>query len=236
MDSSEGSSDRLRSQGQRREIATDPADADSSAPSDDDLHDEIMATMFTNAYRDLPPHSPAGHMHIVDWRKLNRTEDVGASRHIYPRLCDAVATVIYEIGPKHLEHFLDARNKGFSLTQGVHTYDSQPSFIIIRRSGHDVIVGRYHTLGFKFFWSYYVKATIDSTGKWTETFASSVPATTNLTEDDVVWQSFELVKPIRDNAEITDLKIALSIARELARWMLKSRVWLENPYASNVFD
>ncbi|KAL5377974.1 hypothetical protein DPSP01_009420 [Paraphaeosphaeria sporulosa] len=90
------------------------------APYDDDLHDEGMCKIFRNVYPALPSHEIPGNMHIIDWKTLMGPDHTGPDpddeeefllHFVKPRLCDAVATILFESVPSALDAWLDRSKK-----------------------------------------------------------------------------------------------------------------------------
>lgn len=213
----------LRAQEKHYDLVAELTDANCMNPTGSDLHDDIMQALFLKAHPSLPPSYPARHMHIINLPQLADTESIPIFEYVLPRLCDAVATTLFEAGPEVLEAFLDPRNKIFELWRRTHATHYQPS-IVIRRAGNEVLVGSFRSQGFKYIWGYYVKSVIDFTGKWTETYASPWTAASRVTKKGLDWDSFEVVEKESD-IDPEDAKFAVWIGRSLARRLLEWRVW-----------
>lgn len=97
-------------------------------------------------------------MHILSWnaycaaitRAQKATEEEGdgdsdgsvVMQYVRPRLCDAIATVLFETSSKCLDAFLDPTVKVFEWR---HEYSgsSRRLCVVIRREGNEVIVSLY---------------------------------------------------------------------------------------------
>lgn len=215
----------LRTEERFRDMTSELADYSAMKPEGGDLHDNIIVNLFTNAYAGLSPHTPAGYMHIVDWEQLvHPPEDLVIFEHVKPRLCDAVATVLFESDPEALCAFLDPQKEEVEWRRGNNSTKWRYREIIIRRVQKKVIVGVFSNLGFKYMWRTYVESTIDFSGKWREVFASDMLAETQVTEKGVNWDSFDFVNPV-DDVDPQDPQNALGIARNLGFWLLSQEVW-----------
>jgi hypothetical protein len=155
-------------------------------PTGYDLHDEIIAKLYIDVYPSLPAYEPARRMHIINHEQLEDTADIPLLEYANPRLCDAIATILFECNPKILQAFLDPQKHTFEWSHHTPATSRKPS-VIIRRAHNEVTVGTFRNQGFRYVWGYYVKSVNDFRGFWTETFASSTRASTKLTEEGLNW-------------------------------------------------
>ena len=83
-------------------------------PDGEDLHDVLIRQIIVNKHPLLASPGPTGHMHTLDWKTFYRPDEEIADQFILtytcPRLCDAVATVMFESDPAALDAFLDQDN------------------------------------------------------------------------------------------------------------------------------
>jgi hypothetical protein len=87
-------------------IISELCDPSWSTPTTPDAHDQLMQQFFTFKYADLPADYPARHMHIIDWRAYINSND-RIVEYVRPRLCDGIATLLFETSRKCLDEFLD---------------------------------------------------------------------------------------------------------------------------------
>ncbi|KAG9192935.1 hypothetical protein G6011_11669 [Alternaria panax] len=160
---------------------------------DGDLHDTIMASVHipTSRYFQLDragcfaaPRVP----HVIDLERYFNTQDalVGAA---YPRLSDAVATILSHTDRECVEAFLDPRIKEFVYRREVDG-SVAGNTLVVRRVGNGVIAGSYRNLGFSLSWTLYVKALFSATGLWYETYASPVAGTSPIVNGVPMWDIF----------------------------------------------
>src|SRR5689334_22509723 len=95
-----------------------------------------MRQFYSSSVPSLPGSSPARHMHVLNWEAYMSSEDT-LVRNALPRLCHAVAAVLYLTRPKCLEDFL---NPGVEIFEWRRNRNS----VMIHREGNEVIVGTYH--------------------------------------------------------------------------------------------
>jgi hypothetical protein len=203
------------------------SDHECMEPAGEDLHDMIMYNVFTDMFPDLPPFFPTQYMHTVTWGTLEDTDDIPLFEYVLPRLCDAVATVLFESSPKALSAFLDPTHKVFEWWRRVSTSYHQPS-VVIRREGNKVTVGTFHNHGFRYIWGHYVQSIIAFTGKWTDTYAATGSTSSVMTKEGLDWGSFDESHVDNEDLDPKDPKVALYLGRTLGRWMLKGRVWQDD--------
>ncbi|KAI4927873.1 hypothetical protein J4E85_006386 [Alternaria conjuncta] len=126
--------------------------------------------------------------HVIDLEAYFNTQDplVGAA---YPRLSDAIATILSHTNRGCVEAFLDPRVEEFVYRREVER-NKAGSIFVIRRNGNAVIAGSYRNLGFSLSWTLYVKAAIGATGLWYDTFASPVAGSTPIVDGVPAWDTF----------------------------------------------
>ena len=117
---------------EQRDMIAELKDQSCGDPFAVDLHDEVIAQFIIKRSPLLPVDFPLRHMHFLDW-KAYRASDDQVVQWAGPRLCDAVATVLFETNPKCLEDFLNPKVKVFEWRRHLHD-------VVIRRSGNEVIV------------------------------------------------------------------------------------------------
>ncbi|KAF2658021.1 hypothetical protein K491DRAFT_756455 [Lophiostoma macrostomum CBS 122681] len=220
-----------------------------STPTSPDLHDRLISQFFTFKYADLPADYPARHMHVLDWRAYtnpnpnakststssNTSEFDPSSRsdscivaYVRPRLCDGIATLLFETSRKCLDEFLDPRISVFEWRRRVAQADRNSS-AVVRRVGGRVIAGVYRNHGFKYLWKFYIRSRISLTGKWTETFAGA-RGTTPVSSAGPQWDDYEPLSqtPLSrndDEHDGSDAKYALYGGRQLAHHLLFGQFW-----------
>jgi hypothetical protein len=149
-------------------------------PGDEDLHDEEMYKVFSDIYPALPSYESYGQMHIFDWKMFVGPDHMGPDsddeekfllQFVQPRLCDAVATALFESDPAALDAWLDPSKKVVEWWHSPHYLHRGVLRTVFRRDGNNVIVGTFTDLGFNVCWSQHIKAVIGDDGKWNETFA-----------------------------------------------------------------
>lgn len=214
------------------------------APDEEDLHDEEMRKIFCDVYPALPSQEPHGKMHILDWKTLTGPHQTGPDpdeeekfllHFIKPRLCDAVATLLFESDPSALDAWLDPSKKIVEWWHIPHYLHRGVVRTVVRRDGSDVIVGTFTDLGFHVCWSQYIKAEIDNDGKWSETFAfqggqfkkqpgeKEPGASSRKVHGEIDWESFEIGEhKYYDVDELCDPVEALWHGRVLAHAMLRT--------------
>ncbi|KAI4700707.1 hypothetical protein J4E81_003670 [Alternaria sp. BMP 2799] len=126
--------------------------------------------------------------HVIDLEAYFNTQDplVGAA---YPRLSDAIATILSHTNKECVEAFLDPRVEEFVYRREVER-NKAGSIFIIRRKGNTVIAGSYRNLGFSLSWTLYVKAMIGATGLWYDIYASPVAGSTPIVDGVPAWDTF----------------------------------------------
>jgi hypothetical protein len=136
-----------------------------------DANDEVMKAVFLwdRTATFLPNPSPRN-MHIIDIEAYFDGEDP-LVKHAYPRLCDAVATVLSHTSKDCLEAFLNPSVKEFIYRREIDR-NKGGLILIIRRMGNEVHCGAYVTFGFMKQWKLYVKSLISITGQWHEVYAT----------------------------------------------------------------
>ncbi|KAF2107880.1 hypothetical protein BDV96DRAFT_693099, partial [Lophiotrema nucula] len=202
------------------------ADPQLGEPTGVDLHDDLMQNFFSPRYHRLPPSYPARHMHVINHQSYkSAVKNDNVTQYVRPRLCDGVATVLFNTTPRCLEDFLDPRIKVFEWRRTIHDLASGHVSAIIRRSGSDVLVGTYRNYGHLYRWVSYARSVIDFTGKWTETFAApSSGGTTPLSSKGPAWEEFMLNdSSLPETAK--DLKCALYVGRCLAFELVWQKYW-----------
>jgi hypothetical protein len=119
-------------------------DIDCGDPYGPDAHDEIIEQFYVCGAlalgsMTLPELLPACYMHVIDHTARAGCNDNIVARAL-PRLCDAVATVLFRTNPKCLQDFLDPNVKVFE-------WRKRPKYLMIHREGNQVVVGTYQYLG-----------------------------------------------------------------------------------------
>ncbi|KAF2727976.1 hypothetical protein EJ04DRAFT_569929 [Polyplosphaeria fusca] len=201
-------------------------DPEEGQPNGTDLHDEKMRDFYQTHIHDLPASLPPRHMHIINHITYTSTDHNPLYPRLLPRLCDGIATALYETSTKCLEQFLDPSIRVFEWR---HTTDSN-SNIIIRRTGTRVLCGVYTNHGFHYYWSMYVRSSIDLSGRWTDTFAATSSGTTCVTAQGVEWDEF-VPEQRYDECEAGDRDWALYMGRCLAYRLIVWRAWRACRYA-----
>jgi hypothetical protein len=115
-----------------RDLILELQDMERGNPRGSDKHDEVMRQFYSNICRGFPPSLPARYMHLIDVDAYMSSRDP-AVKYASPRLCDAVATVLFKTNPKCLEDFLNTDIQVFE-------WRRSPSCIMIHREGFDVTV------------------------------------------------------------------------------------------------
>jgi hypothetical protein len=118
---------------------TELQDPKASNPFGEDMNDELLKPFFSKKYRSLPPSTPARHMHIIDTADLVLSKDP-VVQYLRPRLCEGVATVLYETSPKCLDAFFDSTVNVFEWRRDVTRATKRNQCGVIRRSGNQVLV------------------------------------------------------------------------------------------------
>ncbi|KAF2445082.1 hypothetical protein P171DRAFT_514206 [Karstenula rhodostoma CBS 690.94] len=213
------------------------------APDEEDLHDDEMRKVFSDIYPALPSQEAHGKMHIIDWKTLMGPDYMGPDpddeekyllHFVKPRLCDAVATLLFESDPFSLDAWLDPSKKVVEWWHSPHYLHRGVMRTVIRRDGNDVIVGTFTDLGFNVCWSQYIKAEIDDDGQWTETYAfqggqfmkkpgeKEPGASSRKIRGEIDWESFEIGEfKYYDEDELCDPIETLWHGRVLAHTMLR---------------
>ncbi|CAE7215084.1 hypothetical protein CFE70_009871 [Pyrenophora teres f. teres 0-1] len=191
-------------------------DRHSGNPYGMDAHDSVMSRFFATNVPDLPASNPPRHMHIIAHDAYLGSADA-IVRCAMPRLCDAVATVLYLTNPKCLKEFLDPNVKVFE-------WRRSGNRIMIRREGDQVIVGTYANFGTNYVWTYFVRSNISNKGLWTETYASVSVVVTPVSRVGVMFDQVESELSSL-GIEPTDLNYALFMGRDLAYFLLSREPW-----------
>lgn len=89
----------LAEEGEYRDLVYELTNADCMEPTGYDLHDDIIAKLFADAYPSLPAYEPARRMHIINHEQLGDTKGIPLLEYAHPRLCDAIATILFESKP-----------------------------------------------------------------------------------------------------------------------------------------
>ncbi|KAL1609891.1 hypothetical protein SLS60_001556 [Paraconiothyrium brasiliense] len=223
-----------------------------SEPQEKDLHDEVMRIVFSEVYPALSSNADCGQMHVIDWKTLMGPDHLGPDpddedkfllHFAMPRLCDVVATLLFDSDPSALDAWLDESK---SVVEWWHTpHRSHPGVFrtVIRKEKNQVIVGTYTDLGFSVCWDRYIKATIEKNGQWTESFAfkggqfkknpdeKNPGASSRKVRGGIDWESFEIGNPGKyDWDELEDPVEALWHGRMLARELLRTILNNYNQY------
>ncbi|KAF1959740.1 hypothetical protein CC80DRAFT_309406 [Byssothecium circinans] len=213
-----------------RDWVSELSDLECMNPSGIDLHDKIMANLYTDEVPALPSFFPAAHMHCFTWEELDNIAEIPILEYVMPRLSDSVPTILHTSSPEALEAFLDPNLKVFEWWRRMPETHHQSS-LVVRRESNQVIVGAFRNHGFKYVWSHYTRSTIGFTGKWNTTYAVLGPATTMTTKDGVAWDSFDDAAAMKDYLDPHDPKVALYLSRLLSKWMVRNQVWGYHPQA-----
>lgn len=177
------------------------------SPEEEDLHDREMRKVFVDLHSGLRSDAPTGTMHIIDWKTLLKPDpDIEGQfilDYVYPRLCDVVATIIFESHPPALDAFLNMFNTTVEWWHRPH-YPAPGTFnIVIRRHQNEVIVGTYSDHVFRVCWSRFLRVKITPNGRWSEYFAFNGPATSPKVNGEINWSedAFECVKRNSDTSD-----------------------------------
>ena len=102
----------LRTEEHTRDMIAELLDPAWGNPEAKDTHDMLMQRFYRWDYEELPGDYPARHMHVLNWQAFMHTTDrvIDLAR---PRLCDAVATILFETSPDCLTQFIDGGVKVF---------------------------------------------------------------------------------------------------------------------------
>ena len=192
------------------------ADMNYGNPNGLDAHDEVMQQFYQRECDTLPISNPAGYPHLLAHTAYLKYED-RLVQIALPRLCDAVATVLYLTSPKCLTDFLNPATEVFE-------WRRDGNCLLIRRSGNQIIVGTYHNYGTCYVWTYFVRSTISSTGAWNETYAGASQITTPVSARGVDFEDL-VAEENEYGVDPTDEKFALYIGRLLGHFLLESNVW-----------
>ncbi|KAJ4305172.1 hypothetical protein N0V90_000703 [Kalmusia sp. IMI 367209] len=223
----ESEEDRLRREENLRDLIDELQDDDAMSPTNIDQHDKIIANFFVDVYAALPYDAAPRKMHVLDWPSLNNVHDDLhiILQHVKPRLCDAVATVLFESDPMVLDAFLNPEKKMVEWWNRTAAC-SRRSNIVIRRNGKEVLVATFRNQGFKLIWGHYVKCEIDADGVWSEVFGMSGFASSDVKDGEVDWDSFERLNPQRDDVdELLDPQNALVAGRKFGKALLLAQPW-----------
>lgn len=192
------------------------ADRSCGNPYGPDAHDQVMQQFFSNCCKALPASRPARYMHILDRDKYIESKD-SVIQSTFPRLCDAVATVLFLTNPNCLQDFLNPKVKVFEWRRDGHC-------LLIRRDDNKIIVGTFLNLATLYRWGFYVRCIISDDGQWTETYAAVTQGTTPVTIEGVQFDHFA-AELGRDDISPSDPKWALHVGREMAFFLLNRQVW-----------
>ncbi|KAI4698153.1 uncharacterized protein J4E84_001288 [Alternaria hordeiaustralica] len=159
-----------------------------------DICDKVMTSVFlpgSQYFHHNQSRESVRAPHVIDLEAYFHTQDplVGTA---YPRLSDAVATILSHTGKECVEAFLDPRVEEFVYRREVER-NKAGSIFVIRRKGNTVIkqqAGSYRNLGFSLSWTLYVKAMIGATGLWYDTYASPVAGSTPIVDGVPAWDTF----------------------------------------------
>ncbi|KAF2828585.1 hypothetical protein CC86DRAFT_404488 [Ophiobolus disseminans] len=202
--------------GTARPAMDELSDMEFDDANDAETHDEVMQQFYQRDCSALPPSSPPANMHLLASKAYLATEDPLAQNAL-PRLCDAVATVLYLTSPKCLADFLDPNIAVFE-------WRRNGNCLMIRRQGNEVVVGTFHNFGTCYIWTYFVRSEISSSGAWKEVYAGTAQTTTPLSAKGVEFEDFTTEESF-EGVEPTDEKYALWLGRMLGRFLLGWSVW-----------
>ncbi|KAF1841991.1 uncharacterized protein K460DRAFT_419968 [Cucurbitaria berberidis CBS 394.84] len=192
------------------------ADMNCGNPYGSDVHDEVMRQFWSRSHASLPTSFPARYPHLLNVNAYKESNDL-IIKSAYPRLCDAVVTILQLTTPKCLVDFLDPNVKVFE-------WRRNGNCLMIRREGNEVIVGTYHNFGTRYVWTYFVRSSISYTGEWTEVYAAATQGSTPVSDTGVQFDKFEAEQNSL-GIDSTDAKFALYVGRGLAWFLLKWEVW-----------
>lgn len=198
------------------DLWNDLQDMECGNPDGTDVHDEVMRQFYLDLHPNLPASLPARYMHIIGHKAYSKSSD-SIVKLAMPRLCDAVATVLYYTHPKCLEEFLSPDVYRFE-------WHHQGDCAMIRREGNVVTVGTYHNFGTTYVWTYFVRSTISYAGAWTDNYAAVSLITTPISQDGVEFEQ-SYAEPSAHGLSPIDPKYALCQGRDLALFLLIHRVW-----------
>ncbi|PSN66698.1 hypothetical protein BS50DRAFT_666668 [Corynespora cassiicola Philippines] len=215
--------DSLRYQEQLRDAIAELQDPECSDPTGPDIHDQVLQNFFIDAHKALPADHPVQHMHIISVLEHQYCES-DLILHAMPRLCDGVATVLFNSDPKALEEFLDPATQIFDWNREVGPSNRAQS-VVIRRVGSEVLVATYRNHGFHYLFDFYVKSQIDLTGCWKEVYATPCRSTVTVNENGVDWDGIELVDGASDELDIEDPKFMLYMGRKAAQYLVVYKCW-----------
>jgi hypothetical protein len=132
----------LREEEERRNTIDELNDPACGNPNGSDMHDEMLVRykLFRNGHAELPADLPARYMHLLRWQvyAASRRDDE-MIQPVCPRLCDAIATVLFETSSECLDRFLDARVRVFEWRHNF-SHSGHQLCAIIRRDGNVVFV------------------------------------------------------------------------------------------------
>ncbi|KAH6859053.1 hypothetical protein BKA58DRAFT_473154 [Alternaria rosae] len=156
-----------------------------------DLCDKVMTSVFLPGSQYFHYDKTGDFVrapHVIDLEAYFNTQDplVGAA---YPRLSDAIATVLSHADRECVEAFLDPRVDEFVYRRELDR-NKAGSILVVRRKGNAVVAGTYRNLGFSLSWTLYVKAMIGATGLWYDTYASPVAGSTPIVDGVPAWDTF----------------------------------------------
>jgi hypothetical protein len=116
-----------------------------SNPRAEDMHDRMMQQFYVSRYSDLPAEYPERHMHVLDRDAYIDSKDQVVA-YAKPRLCDAIATVLWETGEECLDAFLDVGVTVFEWRRECEL--GMRAGKMIRREGNRVWVSSSNSLSF----------------------------------------------------------------------------------------
>jgi hypothetical protein len=114
-----------------------------------DIHDTIMCSIFLCGSRYFHYSQSIWRLHVIDLERYFNTQDplVEAA---YPRLGDAIATILSHTNRACVEDFLDPRVEEFVYRRELDR-STAGSILVVRRNGNAVIVSFFIYILFSFF-------------------------------------------------------------------------------------
>jgi hypothetical protein len=155
-------------------------------------------------------------MHLIDEKAYSEDDDKNV-RQAHPRLCEAVATVLYRTSPQFLAAFLDLNVKKFE-------WRRNGNCVMIQRDGDQVNVGSYHNYVTKYVWTYFTHSFISEDGAWTSSYGAVDQLMTSISSIDVGFHLFE-EEPSPIGIDPMDDKWARYMGRFLGSFLWDWTVW-----------
>ena len=178
-------------------------------PEEEDTHDREIRKVFVDLYPGLPSNAETSKMHIIDWKTpLEPDWDIEGQfilHYVHPRLCDIVATLLFESHPSALDAFLDETNTIVEWWYRPQYSTQGASNIVIRRNGDEVTIGIFRDHVFSVCWSRFIRVKITPDGKWNEYFAFNGAAISSTESGEINWsqEAFQSVDTSSETPEGT---------------------------------